>query len=309
MGQHKTGAGRGRVTKVAGVLVAVGVAVGLVLWGLKPMAPARAAGSGAPTGSVRGTPPVSPSARPSFASPSALSVPDVTSGGWRLAFDGRFSGPRLDTSVWSTCYPWAGTGSGCTNFGNTEYEWYRPSQDQVSGGVLRLIAQRVPTQGETANGSPKEYGCRSGMVTTYPGFRFTYGYVQVVARIPSGTGLWPALWLAAASLKWPPEIDILEHWGPPHERTGTYFHPLGAPEVERHPATANLSVGWHTFSVNWTPTSVTWFIDGHAVFSVDQHIPHQPMYFIANVADYSLPRNGGGCSGTMLIQSVKVWRH
>ena len=112
---------------------------------------------------------------------------------WRPAFTADFSGSRLNTSVWATCYPWMDTPSGCTNFGNTEYEWYLPGQDQVSGGVLHLVAQRTPTPGMTADGTPKAYSCRSGMVTTYPGFRFQYGYVQVVAQIPNGPGLWPAL--------------------------------------------------------------------------------------------------------------------
>jgi beta-glucanase (GH16 family) len=294
--------------RIAGALVTLGVVAGFVLWGLRPAAPARTAHPGVPSGSGWPAAPASSSASPPVSAPSSLPPPDVTSAGWRLAFDARFPGSRLDTSVWGTCYPWAGTASGCTNFGSPEHEWYLPSQDQVSGGVLHLVAQRVPTQGRAANGSPEEYACRSGMVTTYPSFRFEYGYVQVVARIPSGAGLWPALWLAAANLKWPPEIDILEHWGPPKERTGVYFHPRGAGEAEAHPATADLSAGWHTFSVNWTPSSVTWFIDGHAALAVGQHVPHQPMYFIANVADYWLPPSGGGCDGALLIRSVKVWQ-
>ena len=65
-----------------------------------------------------------------------------------------FSGSQLNTRVWATCYPWMDTSAGCTNFGNTEYEWYLLGQDRVSGGVLQLQAQRVPTQGQTANGAP-----------------------------------------------------------------------------------------------------------------------------------------------------------
>jgi beta-glucanase (GH16 family) len=231
--------------------------------------------------------------------------------GWRLAFNAQFRGSRLDTSVWSTCYPWAAsTAPGCNISGNHEYEWDLPSQAQVSGGVLHLVSQPVPTRGKTAGGAPKEYACRSGVVTSYPGFRFTYGYVQVVARIPSSYGLWPALWLAAANLNWPPEIDMIENYGPPQASTDVAFHPVGAPPVDvgPQPGTANLAAGWHTISVDWTPTAVTWFIDGHKQLSVHQHIPHQPMYFIADLADYRPPQAGRGCAGSLLIRSVKVWQ-
>ena len=70
---------------------------------------------------------------------------------------------------------------------------------------------------------------------------------------------------------------------------------------------SRLSSGWHTFSLNWTPTRMTWFADGREVFVITKRVPHQPMYLIANVADYdmSLP---GSCSGEMAIRSVQVWQ-
>ena len=157
----------------------------------------------------------------------AAPAPPGLPAAWRPAFVADFSGSELRTSVWSTCYPWQEQPSGCTNFGNPEYEWYLPSQVRQSGGILHLVAQHVPTQGQTADGGAKQYSCRSGMVTTYPGFRFEYGYVQVVVRLPDGPGLWPAFWLLASDLKWPPEIDIFEHWSNiDYVRVG--LHPPGA---------------------------------------------------------------------------------
>jgi beta-glucanase (GH16 family) len=228
--------------------------------------------------------------------------------GWKLTFNPGFPGSSLNTAVSATCYPWAQAVSGCTNFGNSdEYEWYLPSQDQVSHGILHLVAQPVPTRGMNRDGRPKEYFCRSGMVTTYPSFRFTFGYVQVIARIPLATGLWTAFWLAAANQQWPPEIDILEHWGVHNDNTAVYFHPVGAKRIGAHPVIGNLSVGWHTFALYWTRTRLIWFIDGRAVMSTDQHVPQQPMYFIANLANTSPPGHAG-CAGTLLIRSVKVWQ-
>ena len=226
--------------------------------------------------------------------------------GWRLTFDPGFTGSQLNTSVWATCFVWAKPLVGCSNFGNSdELEWYLPSQDRVSDGILDLAAQGLPTTGSTRRGAAKEYSCRSGMITSYPSFHFRYGYVQVTARIPRASGLWSAFWLADVKRQWPPDIDILDHWGATD--TGVFLHPAQGPQVGAHPNTADLAQGWHTFDLSWTASSLTWFIDGRAVMSTDSGVPHEPMYFIANLADYQAPATGG-CHGSLLIKSVKVWQ-
>jgi beta-glucanase (GH16 family) len=246
--------------------------------------------------------------------PSAVRPPSTTPRhtNLHLVFNSNFDGTRLDNALWGTCYPWMDGPRGCTNFGNPEYEWYLPSQVQISRGVLDLVAQRKPTLGENVNGHPEEYVCRSGMVTTYPGFRFEYGYVRVVARLPKTEGLWSALWLSASNLRWPPEIDLIEYWGRRTHSAAVYFHPLGGVRLQAFPGVGNLSSGWHTFALDWTPTQLTWFIDGQEVLSTRQHIPHQSMYFIADLAYTStnpvIIKSGSGCHGTLAVKSVEVWR-
>lgn len=241
----------------------------------------------------------------------SLPVPSYVSGlgsGWALTFDAGFTGSRLDTSVWATCYPWESE-DGCTNFGNPdEREWYVPSQDEVYGGALHLEAQRTSTAGLASNGSPKEYDYRSGMVTTFLSYQFQYGYVQVVARIPYATGLWPALWLAASNERWPPEVDIVEHYGT-QAQYYQHLHSVNYPVQEAAESTENLSAGWHVFGLYWSPNSVTWFVDGHQVMSTKQGVPQQSMYFIANLAVYQqVAADWTQQSADMEIQSVKVWQ-
>lgn len=236
--------------------------------------------------------------------PIASPNPADVRGAWRLVFNATFAGSKLDRSVWSSCYPWEP--SGCTNFGNTEYEWYLASQAQVSGNALHLIAQPIQTLGKDADGAPKTYVCRSGTVNTYQSFHFEYGHLQVVATVPSGPGLWSGLWLAAANRQWPPEIDLLEDWGPPSAHAGIYFHPAVGPRVMAKPPIADFSNGWHIFDLYWSPSNLTWYIDGRAVLSTSLHIPHQMMYFIADLADYSI--HPAGCNGQLLIRSVKIWQ-
>ena len=296
-----------------GVLIVLAIAIWDV--GL----PGHHGGSSASTGSIAASP--GPVVVPTQSESTAPAIPGVIQIKGTPDWSATFTGKTLDRSVWSTCYPFYDQDS-CQNFGNStkEGQWYLPSQDQVHDGLLHLVAERKTTQGTTANGAPKTYACRSGMVTSYPGFNFEYGYIQIVASIPTASGLWPALWLAATNLKWPPEMDIVEAWGPNYHYhqffAGAYFHysglsgqPTGS---HKDISPASTAMGWHTFALSWTKTQLTWLVDGKAVYTVHEHIPHQKMYFIANLADAVNPKDPvvptGDCNGSLLIKSVQYWK-
>lgn len=245
-------------------------------------------------------------------SPTASPVPDVAGALKPVGapeFTADFSGSTLDRSVWDTCYPWMSQ-KGCQNFGNTqETEWYLPSQVKVGGGMLQLTAARRPTAGTTASGSAKEFDCRSGMVTSHPGFNFEYGYVQVEARIPPSNGLWSAFWLAASNYQWPPEMDMIEEWGDGFH-AGSFFHayPHSVPSYKGLIMPYVRATGWHTFALSWTKHQLTFFMDGKVTLIVHSRIPQMKMYLIADLADY-LPIGGTNeCSGTMYIKSIEVWK-
>jgi len=234
--------------------------------------------------------------------------------GMHLVFDAGFAGSKLDTSVWQLCYPWEDFATGCTNFGNVqEVEWYLRSQVVVSGDALHLDAVHVPTSGTATGGAPKTYPYRSGMVTTYRSFNFTYGYVRIVARLPAGPDLWPALWLLPVSQNPRPEIDMVEG-SPNPTRSLIALHPVGAAVWAQAIQTANLSVGWHTFTLNWEPGTLTWSVDGKKLFTTSTEVPDVQMYLLATLAvtDFAPQCLGSSvpssCSGSMAIRSVQVWQ-
>ncbi len=294
--------------RLIGTLGASTAVAGLVLWGTTFSASPKPAG-------VRDTghfvPSVSRSSAatpdPGAVAPNSARAVIFGTAKWHLKFHPIFSGSHLNHSDWATCYPWADRPSGCTNFGHHEFEWYLPGQDRVSNGLLYLVAQRKRTIGTSPTGQRLVYGCRSGMVTTFHSFQFQYGIVQIVARMPaySNIGMWPALWLAASSEKFPPEVDILEHWNRAVRPTGVFLHTVNGPDVFAFPHTANLGVGWHTFTLSWTKQGMAWFIDGKRVLRTDRTV-RQSMYFIANLADSRAPKYG--CGGSLIIKSLKIWQ-
>jgi beta-glucanase (GH16 family) len=226
--------------------------------------------------------------------------------GMTLAFNAGFAGSTLDSSVWDTCYEWYVASVGCTSFNNPETEWYLPSQVQVSDDALHLVADATPTQGTNASGAPETYPYTSGMVTTFSSFDFTYGYVQVVARIPGGTGTWPAIWMLPENGTWPPEIDIMENYGTTNQIETTVHWGTTNQEADQDVTSpTDLTSGWHTYGLLWEPGSLTWYLDGKVVFSyTGVGVPSQPMYLLANLAI-----DGAAASGSSFdIQSAQIYQ-
>jgi beta-glucanase (GH16 family) len=125
-------------------------------------------------------------------------------------------------------------------------------------------------------------------VTTYRSFAFTYGLVEMRARIPAGRGLWPALWLRNKAPGWPPELDIMEVLG--HEPATLYLtthSKAGGVKsvVQRKISADDLSADYHVYGAKWGREKVTWYLDGEAIAEVPTPADmHAPMYLLANLA-------------------------
>jgi beta-glucanase (GH16 family) len=263
---------------------------------------------------------VAPDLGTSTASTASTSNGDHPTAKGLLVFDDEFGDDAptttttgsVDGTKWMTCYPWWGLApTGCTNHGNPEQEWYVPQQVRVSEGALHLVAERADTQGTDRNGNPTTYPYRSGIVTSARRFSFTYGYVELRARIPRGQAMWPALWLLPTDYSWPPEIDAMEATGSNTTSVALTMHGTDGSAPQQLVGGTDFATGWHTFGVDWRKDAITWYVDGTSRFTVTKAIPDVPMYLIANLAV-------GGAAGPVTADSpavatfdvdyVKVWQ-
>jgi len=115
-----------------------------------------------------------------------------------------------------------------------------------------------------------------------------YGYFEMRARLPRGRGLWPAFWLANENMAWPPEIDVVEMLG--NAPTMIYFsthYKLNGKNVSRTESfrVADTSADFHTYGVDWQPSSIVYYFDGKpvALYPTPADMT-SPMYMIASFA-------------------------
>jgi serralysin len=111
------------------------------------------------------------------------------------------------------------------------------------------------------------YHYTSGMLSTRDSFTQTYGYFSAKIKVPDGGGTWPDFWLYSVSGG--AEIDVMESHGNNTWTATTHSFATGT-EVSAASTiyTPDLSSAYHVFSVLWTASSITWFLDGTAVRSV-----------------------------------------
>ena len=171
-----------------------------------------------------------------------------------------FKGMR-DEIVYSTKWGYD-IGTGGNGWGNNELEYYtnRPENVSVHNGVLKITAIKEKYDGSAYT---------SARILSKNKFEFTYGKVEVKAKLPAGIGTWPAIWMLGSNNNtagWPAcgEIDIMEHRG---NELNKIFGTLHYPERSGGNADGNTTLitgattEFHIYTLDWTASSIKIFVD------------------------------------------------
>jgi len=131
---------------------------------------------------------------------------------WKLIFEDNFSNNQLDLTKWSNDI-------GGNGFGNKEWQYYTDRTNNVFIDSNQLVLKAIKEDYEHLHFT-------SGKIWTKGKFNFTYGKIEVRAKLPIGNGMWPAIWMMPEDKSihggWPScgEIDIMEQIG--HEPNKVY---------------------------------------------------------------------------------------
>ncbi len=184
-----------------------------------------------------------------------------------LSWQDEFDGAAVETTRWSYDL---GTGSqyGLTGWGNNELQYYtnRVQNAAVSGGMLQIMARRETFGGQAYT---------SARLKTQGKFSQAGGRFEIRAALPTGQGIWPAIWMLPASDTyggWPAsgEIDIMEARGQQPDRVAGTIHFGGPwPNNTQSSATRILPAGqtiaqFHTYALEWDTTGsaeMRWYVD------------------------------------------------
>jgi beta-glucanase (GH16 family) len=228
------------------------------------------------------------------APPSQAATPTATVSaalpGWTLVWQDEFDGLAIDTTRWSL-------EQNCWGGGNNEQQCYtnRTENVYVNNGMLHLVAQREESSGPALNEDAADFSVAPLKTLPYTSARlrskhkgdWRYGRFEIRAKLPSGQGTWPAIWMLPSDQvygAWPlsGEIDIMEavnlgtvsdepsaladererrvygtlHYGkrPPHNVYSgkSYKLPNGKSPAD----------DFHTYAIEWQAGEIRWYVDG-----------------------------------------------
>jgi beta-glucanase (GH16 family) len=190
-----------------------------------------------------------------------------------------FNGSSVNTADWNF-----ETGTAANN----ELEWYQTNNASVANGMLTIQARHQAVGG-------MQY--TSSRINTAGKHQFQYGHVEARIQGPLGQGYWPAFWMLGAnigSVGWPScgEIDIMETVNATNTEFGTiHWGNPGSTHVQFGVNTPMNFPAWETFAIDWTPSSITWLLNGQSFGSANiaNNINgtaafHQPFFIIINFA-------------------------
>jgi len=171
-------------------------------------------------------------------------------------------------------------------------------------------------------------------------YAFTYGRLDVRAKLPFGNGTWPAIWTLGQNIPenggywqtqgysqsnagWPicGEIDVMEHGLHETNESSSALHTpssFGNTINNAQKMLDDVANEYHIYSMNWSPNQITFLIDEVAFYTYKPSVKNgetwpfnKAQYLLLNVAM-------GGISGTidanftnssMVIDYVRVYQN
>jgi beta-glucanase (GH16 family) len=233
-----------------------------------------------------------------------------------------FSQTKYSKLVWADEFNYTGAPDsskwgydiGGNGWGNNELEYYtnRPENVVVKNGVLHITALKENYKGSDYT---------SARILTKGKFAFKYGRVEVRAKLPSGVGTWPAIWMLGSNIDsahWPAcgEIDIMEHLGRDmHTIYGTLHYPEHYGDHANGKTTPiKDATQFHIYGLEWTPDIIKISVDGKVYQTVENspNIPFHHNFFI--ILNMAMGGNFGGpvapdvTKATMDVDYVRVYQ-
>lgn len=218
-------------------------------------------------------------------------------------------------------------GDGCPRvcgWGNNELQYYTENDldnARVEDGHL-IIEAHKKDMGQKAYTSAR--------LLTRNRLSWSHGKIDVRAKLPTGLGTWPAIWMLPednAYGGWPKsgEIDIMEHVGYESDsiygtvHTEAFNHMIGT-QVDKASYRPKAELEFSTYSLEWDEGRISWYIDGEQYhefrnegLSYKEWPFDQPFHLILNMA---VGGNWGGKHGVdeniwpqrMVVDYVRVYQ-
>ena len=194
---------------------------------------------------------------------------------WKLVWSDEFDGKDIDRAKWdfdlSNGFFNYDANVWISGWGNDELQYYTREAENafVKDGMLHIRAVKESLHGCGYTSARLKTRKRDGC----PLFKKKYGKFEFRAKLPTGKGIWPALWMMPQDMKYggwaaSGEIDVMEARGhQPTKVLGTIHFggrwPANAEASKDYALPKNGTIAdFHVYAVEWEPGEIRWSVDG-----------------------------------------------
>ncbi len=233
---------------------------------------------------------------------------------WEDHFD--VDGP-VNSDIWRVEYYFGGA--------NKENQFYTDRLENIycKDSILHIVGLKE---------NYKQANYTSARMDTYGKKSIGYGKIEIMAKLPTGKGTWPAFWLLAESIKegtrWPlcGEIDMMENIGRRPNEIHFSLHSSKYNHNKRNHKTYFKDIpgildGFNKYTTEWLEDKISFYINDehHVTFKKGEDgddagvegWPFIPPYFL--IINFAIGGNWGGpidesiFPQELLIDYVKVY--
>ena len=191
---------------------------------------------------------------------------------WKLVWSDEFDGTEIDQSKWDFQIGDGTTYGLPAGWGNNELQYYTDRSENVKVENGHLV---ITANAESYGG----YNYTSTRMRTINKGDWTYGRFEIRAKLPSGRGTWPAIWMLPTvwnygNGSWPDngEIDVMEHVGFEPEIVHATIHSGAYNWIKNTQQTAMINISdaeteFHNYALEWTSEKVEAFVDSTKYFT------------------------------------------
>jgi len=234
-----------------------------------------------------------------------------------LVWSDEFDNSSINMSNWTF-------ETGASGWGNNELQNY------TNGDNAKIVDGKLVITAKKENDNKVAGSYTSTRMISKGKQSFKYGRMEIRAKLPSGTGIWPAIWMLGENIStvgWPAcgEIDIMEYVGYQPDVVHATVHTSSGSGANGDGSSKSLETAeeeFHVYGLLWDANEMVFYID------TPDNVTHtyspspktasnwpfdKPQFFILNIA---VGGSWGGVQGinnaifpqTMEVDYVRVYQ-
>lgn len=200
--------------------------------------------------------------------------PDLSDPTWQLIWSDEFNDGTISTALWEVKNEFDHGGGHNVVFNNGNVV-------ETNGNLVLTLKEEtyyctslVNCKRQDLTGLPYDY--TGGYVTSKASYNFKYGYIEARIKFDYGHAMWPAFWTFRGDgvtssnadeidicemLMWD-ESDLASPWDSMTSNLHYTYNGQDPSDGFKRTAIGNYDDVYRTFSIEWNPDSLIWYVDG-----------------------------------------------